>query len=196
MSFFKTFALSLALPVLATASAGASVFNLIGNQTTVTVTADLGGLGLTPGTTGTATADGADFSFGITGGSVDLGTGAALIEHDGSGVSLTDGTSTATVGDFFIDTVKGTITGTLNDTVNDVEFFTLGEETSDGIEVLISSTLAGALTSVFGAPNLANVQFGFANVDLKLAPVPLPAGAPLLIAGLAGFALLRRRQKA
>ncbi|MCY4181021.1 MAG: VPLPA-CTERM sorting domain-containing protein, partial [Litoreibacter sp.] len=125
-----------------------------------------------------------------------LGTGDALIAHDGSGVSLTDGTSTATVGDFFIDTAAGTITGTLNGTVRDVEFFTLGTTTTEGIQVLISQTLGGALTQVFGAPDLAGAQFGFANVDLALAPtpVPLPAGAPLLIAGLAAFAWLRRRQ--
>ncbi|MEM7471018.1 MAG: VPLPA-CTERM sorting domain-containing protein [Pseudomonadota bacterium] len=196
MTFLKTIALSLALPLMATAAAGASVFNLIGNQTTVSVTADLAGLGLTPGTTGTATANGADFSFGITGGSVDLGTGEALIEHDGSGVSLTDGTSTATVGNFFIDTAAGTISGTLNDAIDDVVFFTLGNSTADGIQVLISSALGGALTDVFGAPNLTGAQFGLANVDLQVAPIPLPAGLPLLVAGIAAFGLIRRKQNA
>jgi len=196
MRILKTLALGIALPVMATFSAQAATVDVVGNATTVTVTADLAGLGLTPGTTGTATASGADFTFGITGGSVNPVSGAALIEHDGSGVSLTAGKTTATVGDFLIDTAAGTVSGTLNGTVSDVVFFNLGASTDDGIELLISDALGGALTSVFSAPSLAGAQFGFANLDLELAPVPLPAGLPLLAAGLLGFGFVRRRQTA
>lgn len=196
MTFLKKVALAVALPLLAALPATASTVDIIGDTTAVTVTADLAGLGLDPGTTGTATAAGSVFSFGITGGSLEVDTGSALIEHDGSGVSLTAGSTTATVGDFLIDTEAGTVSGTLNSTVFDVVFFNLGAVTSDGIQLLISDTLGSALTSVFGAPDLAGEEFGLANLSLEVAPVPLPAGMPLLAVGVLAFGALRRRKRA
>lgn len=58
----------------------------------------------------------------------------------------------------------------------------------------------GARTDLFPEANANLAELGaygaqnFTFVD-QVAPVPLPAGLPLLLAGLGGFALLRRRQR-
>ena len=98
-----------ALFAATTLSTGAAhAVAVTGGTTAVTVTADLAGLGLTPGLEGSATAEVNDglltVFFPITGGSTGP-AGNALIEHEGSGVSLTaeDGT-TASVGNFVIKT--------------------------------------------------------------------------------------------
>ena len=183
------------------AAAQAGTVDIIGGDTDVLVTADLAGLGLTGAPTGTAEVelviDFAQFTFGITGGSVDE-VGNALIEHDGSGVSLTGGGTTATVGDFLIDTEAANITGTVNDALFGVELFTFGTVSAEGIQLLISDSLAGALTSVFGVGSLAGAEFGLANTNpiTDVAPVPLPAGGLLLITALGGLAYTRRKRAA
>jgi hypothetical protein len=65
--------------------------------------------------------------------------------------------------------------------------------TAGGIELNISADLAGALTAVFGAPNLTGVQFGLANTAPSA--VPLPASALLLLAGLGALGAARSRRK-
>jgi len=191
-----------ALFAATTLSTGAAhAVAVTGGTTAVTVTADLAGLKLTPGLEGTATAEVNDglltVFFPITGGSTGP-AGNASIEHDGSGVSLTaeDGT-TASVGNFVIKTSASTVFGDLFGvtTGSPLPFFTFGEDTElDGTELEFSSTLAGALTDVFGAPNLTGETFGYAVVSPTLAPVPLPAGALLLIGGLGMLGMVRRRR--
>lgn len=190
-----------AIAVAAAASFGgaahAASVDIIGGSTTVTVTADLAGLGLSGAPAGTASVDIvgglAAFTFGITGGEV-LMDGNALIEHEGSGVTLTAGTLSATVGDFLIDTAAANVTGTLNGAVTGVEFFTFGPGPGTGVQLLISSTLAGALTDVFGAPDLTGAEFGFAVPSPAI--VPLPAGGLLLLTGLGALALRGRKKAA
>ena len=46
---------------------------------------------------------------------------------------------------------------------------------------------------MFGAPDLTGATFGYAVPSPTLAPVPLPAGALLLIGGLGMLGLVRRR---
>jgi hypothetical protein len=75
-----------------------------------------------------------------------------------------------------------------------VTFFTFGTPGTGGIPLLISSDLAIALTSIFGAGDLTGAEFGLANTSPT--PVPLPAGLPLLLAGLGGLAVLRRKRAA
>lgn len=48
----------------------------------------------------------------------------------------------------------------------------------------------------FASANDPNGAWGAALDNVRFAPVPLPAGAPLLLAGLAAFAVLRRRKRA
>lgn len=163
--------------------------------TTVEVTADLAGLGLGGAPVGSATANGAVFSFPITGGSITDGN--ALIEHDGSGVTLftlaEDNNASVSVGNFLIDTMMGTVSGDVFGLATGVTFFTFGTpDPLRGIPLLISSDLAIALTSIFGAGDLTGAEFGLANTSPT--PVPLPAGLPLLLAGLGGLAVLRRKR--
>ncbi len=189
-----------ALFAATTLSTGAAhAVAVTGGTTAVTVTADLAGLGLTPGLEGTATAEVNDglltVFFPITGGATGP-AGNALIEHDGSGVSLTAGDTTASIGNFVIKTSAGAVFGDLfgATTGSPLEFFTFGDGTAlPGVELEISSTLAGALSGVFGAPDLTGATFGYAVPSPTLAPVPLPAGALLLIGGLGMLGLVRRR---
>jgi glycerophosphoryl diester phosphodiesterase len=163
--------------------------------TTVEVTAPLGALGLSGVPFGTATASGAVFSFPITGGTIDTGTGNALIEHEGSGVTLSNGSVNVSVGNFLIDTMMGTVSGNVIGAPGSVTFFTFGAPGATGIPLLISSELAGKLQSIFtGAPNLTDAPFGLANTSPT--PVPVPAALPLLLAGLGGLALMRRKRAA
>ena len=198
------------IAVAATAAFGtvaqAETVDIIGGETDVAVTADLAGLGLRGSTTGSATValngDGLPvFTFGITGGLVD-DDGNALIEHDGSGVRLASATepdTSASVGNFLIDTEAGNVSGTVNGGLTAV-LFDFGDAESDlGVELLISSALGEALFQTFGADGLAGAQFGFANPQPVLAvapaPIPLPASGLLLIAALGGIGLARRRPR-
>ena len=185
----------------ALSTGAAHAVGVTGGDTAVTVTADLAGLGLTPGLEGSATAEVNDglltVFFPITGGATGP-AGNALIEHDGSGVSLTagDGT-TASVGNFVIKTSAATVFGDLFGvtTGSPLPFFNFGDGTDlPGVELEFTSTLAGALTDVFGAPDLTGATFGYAVPSPTLAPVPLPAGALLLIGGLGMLGLVRRKK--
>lgn len=188
-----------ALAVSAGAASAATVSIADANETTVRVTAPLDVLGLEGAPFGTATVDflGSNpvFSFPITGGTVDTDTGAAVIEHEGSGVTLTAGTTSATVGNFVIDTAAGSIFGDLIGAATGLELFTLGAPNSSGlIPIFISDTLGGAIDSFFGVSDLAGAQFGLASTDPSV--VPVPASGLLLIAGLGGIAAMRRRARA
>jgi hypothetical protein len=185
--------------------ANAATVAIAGVKTDVAVTAPLGTLGLSAAPFGSATADTSGvnpvFSFPITGGTVDTATGAAIILHDGSGVTLSAGSISATVGNFLIDTAAAEVLGDLIDAVSGtslataLQLFTFGTSTAlPGVELLISDTLAGALITTFGAPNLTGAQFGFATPDV--AAVPLPAAGVLLagaVAAIAAAALRRKR---
>ncbi|MCC5795462.1 MAG: VPLPA-CTERM sorting domain-containing protein [Chromatiales bacterium] len=172
---------------------------LIGNFTEVEVTADLAALGLTAAPFGSATASGAVFTFPVTGGVVFTDTSEALVEHDGSGVALTAGVTSAFVGNFFIDTEAGTVSGDgavlggagfLGTTL-----FNFGTgDALPGIELLFSSDLAGVLSAVFGAPDLTGATFGYARPDLQV--IPIPAAGLLLISALGTLVVARRRRQA
>jgi hypothetical protein len=198
----RTAALSvLTVLMVASVPARAAILPIVGVKTDVEVTADLGGLGLTPAPFGSATANGAVFSFPVTGGTVDTLTTAALVEHDGSGVGLTAGAKSVFVGNFLIDTAAATVFGD-GAVLGGAGFlgaplFTFGTGTAlPGVELLITDTLTGALTSVFGAPNLTGATFGYARPEIST--VPIPAAGFLLLTGVGalGARALRKRYKA
>lgn len=198
----KTVLLSaaVALAALSATSASAATVGILGGQTDVTVTADLAGFGLSGAPAGTATVSVVGglpvFSFPITGGTA-FSDGNALVEHDGSGVTLAAGSVAVTVGNFLIDTASMIVSGDIFGGPTGVTFFEFGDETAlPGVELEISAVLAGALTSTFGAPDLTGATFGYAVPSPELAPVPLPASLPLLAAGVLGLVALRRRAQA
>lgn len=62
----------------------------------------------------------------------------------------------------------------------------------------VSSALIeiGNYTTSGGQTFLRNDGFSIDDISVNIAPVPVPAGLPLLLAGLGGLALLRRRGRA
>lgn len=177
----------------------ASAATIIGGGTEVTLTAAdaLTGLGLSFAPYGTAsvleTTPVPVVSFLITGGTRNDVTGDLLVEHNGSGLDFTAGTSTLRIGDFLIDTNAGRVSGTAvaNGTaLGVVPLFNIGT----GLSLLLTSEAAGAFTTVFGAPDLTGTQIGTAITVPVFAAVPEPASWALMIGGfaLAGTALRRR----
>lgn len=190
---------AVSLAALLGTSAGAATVGIVGGQTDVTVTADLAALGLSGAPAGTASVAVVGgltvFSFPITGGAAFM-DGNALVEHDGSGVTLSAGSVAVTISNFLIDTAAMIVSGDIFGGPTDVTFFDFGAETAlSGVELEISSDLAGALTASFGAPDLTGATFGYAvpSPVTGVAPVPLPAGLPLLAAAMLGLVALRRR---
>ncbi|MEM9342076.1 MAG: VPLPA-CTERM sorting domain-containing protein [Pseudomonadota bacterium] len=182
--------------VVGLATGAAQAASIVGGETTVAVTAPLGDLGLGGAPFGTATADGGVFAFPVTGGTSD--SSGLLIEHDGSGVTLftldINDTSAVTVGNFLIDTAQATVFGDVLGGPSGLDLFSFGTVDSSGIGLNITSTLAGALTDIFGAPDLAGVEFGVANTSPSV--VPLPASALLMLGGLGALGVFRMRGRA
>lgn len=201
--FFRVAALLLAASFAAVGAQAATV-QIDGGLTTVDVTLDLGPISAVP--SGAASASGSVFKFPITGGSVDKA--GALIEHDNSFVTLKAGDAFVKVGNFVINTAAANLTGIANGSgistgTTQVELFTFGAPTKDGIPLLISPTLnfalaetfgSDAVLAVFGAKDVTGAQFGIANTSPEV--VPLPAAGWMLIAGLGSLVAIRRRRRA
>ena len=192
---------SLLTPVLLSAPATAAT--IIGGGTSVKLTAapTLTGLGLSFATFGSAsaTADAMGIptaTFLITGGSINDATGAARIEHNGSGLNFTGGGKALSIGDFLINTSTNILTGQVKigtTTLNNVPLFTIGT----GLSLSLTADAAGAFTAVFGAPDLTGAAIGTAAVNLVSVPVPEPATWGMLIVGFGavGMALRTRRRQ-
>ncbi len=189
------------------ASEKAHALAITGGETQVEVT-NL--FGLTPSLSGTASLVSAEpltVSFPITGGSLDDLTGQLLIEHDGSGVTLSDGTNSATAGNFLIDTAQGAIFGDVFDIstgladIADLRVFDFGAVGSDGVQLLISAEFGAGLGAIFGADpaDLIGAEFGIGVPMPEFAdasPVPVPPALALLATGVAALTFAGRRRRA
>jgi hypothetical protein len=171
----------------------ATKFEITGIETTVSLTSfdTLVSIGLTPAPVGTARVDTGvappDITFPITGGTFDDTTSIALIEHFGSGFSLTNGVSTLFLEDFIIDTGINQLSGVASFGSNILQDLPIFDITPD-LELLLTSFAGSAIDRVFGVGNLTGAEIGVASLNVETgAPVPEPSTFILIGAGI--FAL-------
>jgi hypothetical protein len=159
-----------------------AVVPILGGTTSVTFNETFLGVGLNASTIGSASLGGATATFPINGGTVDTDTSVALIERDGSGLTLNDTISFLDLENFLIDKSVPGISGdvTLNaGFVGNVPLFQLGPS----LEVLLTVTAADVLDATF-------LGIGVAVTNPV---VPEPSTALLLSMSLVALTLSRRR---
>ena len=205
------------MPLLAVAvsalSVPASATAVIGGDTRVAFSSLISGLeaGLLGSATLVGGAPGLTVNFNITGGDLD-GSLAGTIRHDGSGVSLSNGVNTLALTNFVIDTTASTIFGdvALNGagvgTGLSLFAFDLGSVTvpqltdldNPLLNLTVTSTAAGALTTAFGIGDTTGQSIGLAATAPQLAAggVPEPESWALMILGLGAVgATMRQRNR-
>ena len=192
--------------VLAT-SAQAQALPITGGVTSVSLTSapTLTSVGLSVGILGSA-----QFSpgsagtplvyFPVTGGSLNTATFAGSIEHAGSGLSLSSGGTTLNLTDFVIDTTALTLTGQAavgGTALGAVPLFNLsfGSNAVSPFNLALTGAAAGALTALFGLPDLTGFTLGTANTIPITSAVPEPATYAAMLAGLAMISLVLARRR-
>lgn len=188
-------------------SAHAQSLPIVGGFTAVTLTSasTLAGAGLSVGTLGSAlfspgSAGTPLVFFPVTGGTLDTVTFAGSIEHVGSGLSLTGGGTTLDLTSFTIDTVGGVLTGQAAvgaSALGAVPLFSLvpsGNLVSP-FSLRLTSSGAGALTALFGLPDLTGIEIGTANTLPITSAVPEPSTYAIMLSGLALLAWVAHRRR-
>ncbi len=176
----------------------ASAVTVVGGDTRVAFGAAVSGLEV--GLLGSASlvegAPGLTVNFGITGGTLD-GSLAGAIRHDGSGLTLSNGTNVLALSNFVIDTTQSLLLGdvALNGaavgTALSLFSFDLATVTvpqltdlaNPLLSLVITPTASGALTTAFALPDTAGVSLGLAATAPQLGVVPEPESWLLMMAG-------------
>jgi PEP-CTERM motif len=194
--------------VLASAPALAAPLPVVGGTTSVKLTAApvFTGAGLSVGPVGTATvspgSDGVPVAyFAVTGGTFDTGSFAGSIEHTGSGLSLTSSSASVSLTNFVIDTSALVLSGDVafgTTSLADVPLFNIGLSGSPFLPftLTLTSQAAGALTAIFGVPDLTGVTAGLANTVPITTAVPEPATVLSMLAGIGLMSLTLSRRRA
>ena len=189
--------LALAAGGLIASSANAAA--VVGGSTSVTLTAapTLTGAGLTVAPTGSATAtvNGGipTVTFPITGGTQDDGTGALLLNHDGSGLLFTSGTNSLAIGNFVVDTTALLVSGDVVANNSDLGVQPLFD-IMNGSSLALTSQASGAFNSVFGVNLPAGTVVGTAKINAVTAAVPEAATWTMMLLGFAAMGLAVRRR--
>lgn len=185
---------TLAICGLALALAQAQASPLAITQITVTAAPAIGAAGAALGVTGNATVDDSGplpvVSLPQTALLLDPG-GNVLIEHTGSGLSLTlpGLADPVLVNDFVIDLgADGLIASVIAPGLSPTPF-PVSDILTNGDLAL--SAAAAALFAQLGFGDLTGFVWG--SVSFAEQPIPAPAALTLMLAGLAGLATLRRR---
>jgi hypothetical protein len=186
--------LTLAICGLALALGQAQASPLAITQITVTAAPDIAAAGGTLGVTGNATVDNSGplplVSIPQTALLLDPG-GNLLIEHTGSGLSLTLAglADPVLVNDFVINLgANGLIASVIAPGLPTAPIL-VSDILTNG-DLALSAAAAGLFVAL-GFGDLTGFVWG--SVSFAEAPVPAPAALTLLLAGLAGLATLRRR---
>jgi hypothetical protein len=168
--------------------------------TTINFSDDLLDLGLSLSPLGSATIDGSSVNFPITGGDADPDTLLGEIEHDGSGVQLSDGTNTLQFLNLLVDTTTARIFAkTIANGVNEgtPSVLVIG----DGLSLSLSLPSIGLASAVFGIDDAilaatvagsADIQIGIGNEDGPVIPEPstwlmMLSGLGMVVAGRKRF---------
>jgi hypothetical protein len=131
-------------------------------------------------------------TFPITGGEIEAGD--ALIEHEGSGLSLSNSTSIVELEDFLIDTANALLSGVVTadgTQIGVVPLFSIGA----GLSLSLTSEAGAALASVFGIPDLTGTVIGTATTNPVTGAVPEPGTLTLLLGAALALAYLRRARQ-
>ncbi len=177
----------LGLTVLLSFAANGHAATVYGGNTTVALNSStvnvLVGLGFSIAPVAPATVTGLTAVFPITGGNT-----TTDITHSG-GLAFTDNGVTTDISAFTINLTNDTLTGNVNGaTGSSTPFFDIGA----GGVLTLDPTLAGALTSIYGVPNLSGATIGTATINAVTTPEP----ASLALAGMgllaAAFAACRK----
>lgn len=171
----------------ATTDTVTAIPNLTGSSTTVSLDPAalkaLTSLGVKPSPYGTAVLNGSDITFPITTGYAEIHSNKSFkpgyiigsIEHEGSGVTLTKGSTSVTLKDFVIDPGNSMLYGTVGDKPGIPLFFLDGSNLQvstpggtvhlDGTKVELTQTAASALDQAFGTQAIpAGLELGVAHI--------------------------------
>lgn len=200
LTSFLCFSALASFAMFTTAASARTILPKNTTDVTLTQTAvdDLNLLGISIGLTGSASlvtgSNPPEVKFPITGG--DAEGPDLLINHDGSGLSLTKGSTTVYVGNFLVDTGNLDVLSYVNSTPDgSPTFWLFNIVPASPLELTLTSDAATALNTAFGTMAFTS-GLEFATVTTNPVLAPEASSWVMLASGFAALGLLtayRRR---